>query len=127
MKKIAILASGSGSNAEKIILHFRNRTDVAVEMVLANRPDAGVLERARRLEIPVRIFDREEFRREDGVLRTLEEAKIDYLILAGFLWLVPPPIIRRFEGRIYNIHPALLPAFGGKGFYGMKVHQAMID
>lgn len=126
MKRIAILASGSGTNAEQIVRHFADSDDIRVERILTNNPEAGVIARAERLGVPCDVFSRTEFRDENGVLRTLRAGGIDYIVLAGFLWLVPPHLVRAFRGRMLNIHPALLPAFGGKGFYGMHVHRAVI-
>lgn len=126
MKRIAILASGSGSNAEQIAHHFAGSERIRVHMILTNNPEAGVIARAERLGIPVTVFSREEFKDPDGVLKTLLSNGIDYLVLAGFLWLVPPHLVHAYQGRMLNIHPALLPAFGGKGFYGMHVHRAVI-
>lgn len=96
-------------------------------MTLTNNPNAGVIGRSARLGIPCKIFNREAFYSEKTVINILREAKIDYLILAGFLWLVPPEIIQLYKGRIINIHPALLPDFGGKGFYGERVHETVIN
>ncbi|MFM2206972.1 MAG: phosphoribosylglycinamide formyltransferase [Bacteroidota bacterium] len=126
MKKIAILASGSGSNAEQIVRHFAKSADIRVAMILTNNPSAGVILRAERLGVPCSVFTREEFRDEQGVLRLLLENGIDFVVLAGFLLLVPPSLVAAFRGRMLNIHPALLPAFGGKGYYGMHVHKAVI-
>lgn len=127
MKKIAILASGSGTNAEQLILFFRTHRSARVELVLSNRPEAGVIERAGRLEVPVRTFNRQQFSESGEVLDWLKDAGIDLVVLAGFLWLVPAAIVDAFEGRIVNIHPALLPGYGGKGMYGHHVHQAVIE
>jgi phosphoribosylglycinamide formyltransferase-1 len=126
MKKIAILASGSGSNAEQIVRHFAESADIRVAMILTNNASAGVIARAERLGVPCTVFTREEFRDEQGVLHLLRENGIDFVILAGFLLLVPPFLVAAFRGRMLNIHPALLPAFGGKGYYGMHVHKAVI-
>jgi phosphoribosylglycinamide formyltransferase-1 len=126
MSNIAIFASGSGSNAEQIIRHFSTDKGHSVRLVLSNRPDAYVLERARGLNVPGVVFSRESFYTTTQVLDILIDAKIDFLILAGFLWLVPDYLLKTFPGRIINIHPALLPAYGGKGMYGAKVHEAVI-
>lgn len=127
MKRIAILASGSGTNAEQIALHFAESSDIRVTLILTNNPSAGVIDRAARLGIPCAVFSRAEFKDENGVLKTLRSNSVDFLILAGFLWLVPPHLVHAYRGRMLNIHPALLPAFGGKGCYGMHVHRAVID
>jgi len=124
MKKIAILASGSGTNAEKIIRYFENHPEGQVTLVLSNNPEAYVLTRAQNLGVSWRTFSRQELR--DGmVLSWLREAQIDLVVLAGFLWLIPPDLVRAYTGRMVNIHPALLPKYGGKGMYGEKVHQAV--
>ena len=126
-KKIAIFASGSGTNAEKLIRHFSNSEVAKVELVLCNNPVAGVIDRAKKLDVPCLIFNRKDFYDSGLILSQLREKKIDLIVLAGFLWLIPQQLVAAFEKRIVNIHPALLPSFGGKGFYGMKVHQAVID
>lgn len=126
-KNLAIFASGSGTNAENIVNHFKNSPVAEVKLVLSNKPNAFALERARKLGIPTRTFNREDFYDSDTVLNVLAEHKIDWVILAGFLWLVPGSLIRAFPDKIVNIHPALLPKFGGKGMYGDKVHQAVIE
>lgn len=126
MKHIAIFASGSGTNAENIIRYFQKHTSIRVAIVLSNKKDAYVIERARRLDIPVYVFDREVFYKTDAILDVLRENKTDLVVLAGFLWLVPENILKQYANRIINIHPALLPKYGGKGFYGMAVHEAVI-
>ena len=126
MKKIAIFASGSGSNAENIINYFKNDTENVVKIVFCNKPDAYVLERAKRLNVPTFVFGREEFFHSDLVLNELKRLDIDLIVLAGFLWKVPDAIIDAYQNRVINIHPALLPSYGGKGMYGMKVHEAVI-
>lgn len=127
MKNIAIFASGSGTNAENLIVYFSNEKCARVTLVLSNKPDAYVLERAGKLSVKGKIFDRDDFYSTDKVLNILREERIDFIVLAGFLWLVPAKIITAYKGRIVNIHPALLPAYGGKGMYGKKVHKAVID
>ena len=126
MKKIAIFASGSGSNAENIINYFKNDTKNVVKIVFCNKPDAYVLERAKRLNVPTFVFGRDEFYHSDLVLNELNRLGIDLVVLAGFLWKVPDAIIDTYQNRVINIHPALLPSYGGKGMYGMKVHEAVI-
>lgn len=123
--RLAILLSGNGSNAEVIFRHFQHHTAIKVGMVLSNNPDAFGLERARKFSIPAKVFTRAQFRESEEVLHWLTEAGITHLVLAGFLWLIPAYLIRAFPHRIINIHPALLPRFGGKGMYGMKVHEAV--
>jgi phosphoribosylglycinamide formyltransferase 1 len=122
--KIAIFASGSGTNAEQIIRYFRESDYAEVALVLSNAPGAYVLERARQHGIDHLVFGREEFYRGDTVDRVLEEKGIGFIVLAGFLWLMPPRIIARYP--TVNIHPALLPKYGGKGMYGMRVHEAVV-
>lgn len=126
MKNLAIFASGSGSNAENIILYFEKRTGICVKKIYCNVPDAYVLQRARKYNIPASVFTKEEFRDPEKLLRQLKEEGIDFIILAGFLWLIPPCITSAYPNRIINIHPALLPAYGGKGMYGHHVHEAVI-
>ncbi len=126
MKNIAIFASGSGSNAENIICHFAEKPDFCVKRIYCNVPDAFVLERAQKYDIPTMVFDRQAFRDPEKVLRQLEEDNTDFIVLAGFLWLMPDFIIAAYPNRIVNIHPALLPAYGGKGMYGHHVHEAVI-
>lgn len=126
MKKIAIFASGSGSNAENIIQHFAQKPQFCVKSVFCNVPDAYVLERAKKYRIPSFVFNREEFRNPDKVFRQLQEQEIDFIVLAGFLWLMPSFITAAWPNKIVNIHPALLPAYGGKGMYGHHVHEAVI-
>ncbi|MDP3398846.1 MAG: phosphoribosylglycinamide formyltransferase [Bacteroidales bacterium] len=124
---IAIFASGSGTNAENIIRHFIRNPSVQVKLVLTNREDAYVLKRAEKLDVPGIIFSANELKEGTKVDDILVDNKIDYLILAGFLLKVPERIVSRYRGRIINIHPALLPKYGGKGMYGNKVHQAVVD
>ncbi len=126
MYKLAILASGSGSNAENIIRYFQQHEDINVSLVLANKPDAFVLQRAKDLGVPARIFDKATFSSTDFSKQLVSEG-ITHLVFAGFLWLAPSHLIAAFPNRIVNIHPALLPKFGGKGMYGHAVHQAVVD
>lgn len=127
MKNLAIFASGSGTNAENIIKYFSTRKTAKVALVLSNKQDAPVLERAAKLRVPSRFFDRNEFYGSETVIGYLNSYEIDFIVLAGFLWLVPENILTAYSGRIINIHPALLPAHGGKGMYGGRVHKAVID
>jgi len=127
MKNIAIFASGSGTNAENLFLYFKESTDIKIPLLLTNNPQAGVIERANKFGVKVLIFNRDNFTNSDFVLNALVNEKIDFIVLAGFLWLMPIHIINRFTNRIINIHPALLPKFGGKGMYGMKVHESVIS
>ena len=126
MKKIAIFASGSGSNAENIIQYFAQKPQFCVKSVFCNVPDAYVLERAKKYRIPTFVFNREEFRNPDKVFRQLQEQEIDFIVLDGLLWLMPSFITAAWPNKIVNIHPALLPAYGGKGMYGHYVHEAVI-
>lgn len=126
MKRIAIFASGSGTNAEQIIRHFKANGKAMTEVVMCNNPKAVVIERARVLHTPAMVFTKQEFYDSQKIEKLLERLKIDLIVLAGFLWLVPESLIKKFPGRIINIHPALLPEFGGKGFYGSKVHEAVL-
>ena len=126
MKKIAIFASGSGSNAENIIQYFAQKPQFCVKSVFCNVPDAYVLERAKKYRIQSFVFNREEFRNPYKVFRQLQEQEIDFIVLAGFLWLMPSFITAAWPNKIVNIHPALLPAYGGKGMYGHHVHEAVI-
>jgi phosphoribosylglycinamide formyltransferase 1 len=126
MQTIAIFASGSGTNAQRIIEYFRNHPAITVGLVLCNKPGAAVMERAERLGVPVALFNRQEFYETDAIPGLLAARGIDYIVLAGFLWLIPPNLLGRYPGKIVNIHPALLPKYGGQGMYGMKVHEAVI-
>lgn len=126
MKNIAVFASGSGTNAEKIFERFAQHTEVNVSMLLTNNPKAGVIDRAARFNVPVKIFDKSTFLHSDHVLQWLQQAETDFIVLAGFLLKVPQNLIQTYADRIINIHPALLPSYGGKGMYGMHVHRAVI-
>lgn len=127
MKRIAIFASGNGSNAEHLAEYFAKGNLARVEAIYCNNPKAYVIQRAARLNIPLMLIDREMFYASEIVLRDLQARKIDLIVLAGFLWLIPGNITRTWRNRIVNIHPALLPSYGGKGMYGMLVHEAVID
>lgn len=124
-KKIAVFASGSGTNAEKIFQYFEGRDEVEVSLLCCNKPHAFVLERAQRFGIKSFVFSRDEFYNGTLVADRLKAEEIDLVALAGFMWLVPDYLVADFEDRIVNIHPALLPKFGGKGMYGMHVHNAV--
>ncbi len=125
MPRLALFASGSGSNAEKIVDYFRGHPTVSVDLILCNNPQAGVIARAERLGVPLVLFDRAQFRSGE-VLEILRKHDIEYLVLAGFLWLVPSAYVEAYPDRILNLHPALLPKFGGKGMYGHHVHEAVV-
>lgn len=124
MKRLAILASGSGSNAEKIMAHFQHSDKVEIALVASNKPDAFVLERAKKFDVPTFTFSRKEM--EAGfLLEKLQSEKIEWVILAGFLLKIPVELTRGFPDKMVNIHPALLPKYGGKGMYGSFVHEAV--
>ncbi|MDY7395970.1 phosphoribosylglycinamide formyltransferase [Aureibaculum sp. 2210JD6-5] len=125
MKRIAILASGSGTNAENIIKYFQKNNVITITQVLSNKKDAKVLDRAKRLNIKRSSFSRDDFFKTDKVLDILKK-EADYIVLAGFLWKIPENIINAFVDKIINIHPALLPKYGGKGMYGDNVHKAVV-
>lgn len=125
-KRLAILASGNGTNAQQISEYFSNRSDVVVDIIIYNKRDAYVAVRAQKLGIESRYFSRRDFMESDVVLDLLKDRGIDYVILAGFLLLVPDNILEAFPQRVINIHPALLPKFGGKGMYGHHVHEAVV-
>jgi len=125
VKIIAIFASGTGSNARKIMEYFALREDIRVGLVVSNRSDAPVLQIAASFQIPTLIIERQNFTQTEDLLAQLEAFGVEFIVLAGFLWKIPPYLVRRFEGRMLNIHPALLPKYGGKGMYGMHVHEAV--
>lgn len=127
MKKAVILASGNGSNAQNIADYFGNKPDFAISAIFSNKKDAYVLERAKRLNIPSVSFNRNDLYSTQNVFNQLHALNPDLIILAGFLWLIPENIIHAYANRIINIHPALLPKYGGKGMYGMRVHESVID
>jgi phosphoribosylglycinamide formyltransferase 1 len=126
MRNIAIFASGSGTNAENIIRYFSNRKSAEVSLVLSNRREAYVLKRAASLNVRSVFFDHKDLYEKEKVSRYLSMYKIDFIVLAGFLWLIPENILNIYEKRIINIHPALLPKHGGKGMYGERVHEEVI-
>lgn len=126
MKRVVIFASGSGSNAENLIRFFHNRDNVSVIQVLTNNPRAKVLERCKTLNISALSFNRTAFFESTDVLNLLKVTNPDLIVLAGFLWKVPENILKEFPNKIINIHPALLPKYGGKGMYGMNVHEAVV-
>lgn len=126
MVNLAIFASGSGSNAENIADYFLDSKQIHVSLIVTNNQNAGVIDRAVRLGIPVVVFSKQDFFAASKVIDLLHEYQIDHIVLAGFLLLVPEKLILAFLGKIINIHPALLPHHGGKGFYGNKVHEHII-
>jgi phosphoribosylglycinamide formyltransferase-1 len=123
--RIAIFASGSGTNAEEIFKYFQQHAAIDVVTLVSNNLQAYALERAKKFSVPTFVFDRKQFRETREVLEWLEHKAVTHIVLAGFMWLVPDYLINAFSGRIINIHPALLPKFGGKGMYGMHVHEAV--
>lgn len=124
---LAIFASGAGSNAQKIIDHFRNHSSIKVSLIVCNNSSAGVLQIAAREGIPFLVIKKEKFFHGESYIKEIKEHKIDFIVLAGFLWKIPAALINIYTGRIINIHPALLPKYGGKGMYGQAVHQAVIN
>lgn len=126
MKQLAIYSSGTGTNAARIIGYFRHHPTIKVSLIVCNKPGARVLDIAAREGLPVLMIDKEVFFRGDAYVGELQQKKIDFLVLAGFLWKIPSALVQAFRGRIINIHPALLPKYGGKGMYGQYVHEAVI-
>ncbi|MDU1889961.1 MAG: phosphoribosylglycinamide formyltransferase [Dysgonomonas sp.] len=127
MIRIAIFASGSGSNAENIAKHFENNKEVEIALIVSNKKDAFVHERAKKLHIESVTFPKSDFETTENVLTFLKERNIDFIVLAGFLLKVPQNLIDAYPEKIINIHPALLPKFGGKGMYGDNVHKAVVE
>lgn len=125
--RLAVFASGAGSNARQLINYFKTSSLARVALVVCNKPGAGVLAIAESKGLPVLLLEKEHFFRGDAYLPQLRQARIDFLILAGFLWKVPQPLIEAYPRRIVNIHPALLPKFGGRGMYGQYVHEAVLQ
>ncbi|WP_299095474.1 phosphoribosylglycinamide formyltransferase [Winogradskyella sp.] len=126
MKRIVIFASGSGSNAENLIKFFQNSDEASVIQVLTNNPHAKVLDRCKNLKISALSFNRIAFSKTEDVLNILKTSQPDLIILAGFLWKFPEFILNEFKNKVINIHPALLPKYGGKGMYGIHVHNAIV-
>jgi phosphoribosylglycinamide formyltransferase-1 len=124
---IVIFASGSGSNAEQIVRYFNEKKTARVSAVFCNNPKAGVIDRMRSLFVPVFLFNKEELYHSNTVLEALQKLQPNAIVLAGFLWLFPDNILQKFPNSVVNIHPSLLPKFGGKGMYGARVHQAVIE
>jgi phosphoribosylglycinamide formyltransferase, formyltetrahydrofolate-dependent len=125
-KNIAIFASGSGSNAENITRYFQGNDAVSIKLIVSNKSDAYVLERARDLGIPAIVFPKKEWETAENILSELKEYQVDFIILAGFLLRIPENILHAYPNKIINIHPALLPKYGGKGMYGDNVHKAVV-
>jgi phosphoribosylglycinamide formyltransferase 1 len=124
---IAVFASGAGSNAEKLIQYFKDSDLARVALIICNKPGAGVIAIAEREGVPVLLIEKEQFFRGDAYLPYLQQQDIRFLVLAGFLWKIPQALIAAYPKRIVNIHPALLPKYGGKGMYGQYVHEAVIN
>ena len=126
LKKIVVFASGGGTNAENIVRYFEMNGEAEVVLIVCNNPEAGVVERARRLDVPLLMVNRKDVFENGKLLSVLEQMNPDLIVLAGWLWLIPEIIIHAFPKKIINIHPGLLPEFGGKGMFGMHVHNAVI-
>lgn len=127
MKRVAIFASGSGSNAENIVHYFEKKNLIEIPLILTNNPSAFVIERAKKLNIPCEVFAKTDLTESNKIVDLLKSLEVEWLVLAGFLLKIPQNLIDAFDGHIVNIHPALLPKYGGKGMYGDKVHQAVVD
>lgn len=127
IKNIAIFASGEGTNAQTIIDYFKSSQKIKIALVVSNKSTANVLNRAKNNNIPTLIIDKHSFSETNEVIDVLKKINVDLIVLAGFLWLIPENLIKTFPNKIVNIHPALLPKFGGKGMYGMNVHKAVIE
>ena len=126
MKKIAVFASGAGTNAAKIIEKFKDHPSITVALIVCNKPGAGVLQIAEKNNIPTLLIDKEKFFRGNAYVDELKQTGIDFIVLAGFLWKIPDALIKAYPKKIINIHPALLPNYGGKGMYGQFVHEAVL-
>ncbi len=124
--RLAVFASGAGSNAQRLVEYFEQTSSAKVVSILSNNPQAGALVRANSLGVESFVFSREEFYQTPKVLEYLKAKQIDWVILAGFLWLVPVSLLKAYPHKVINLHPALLPKFGGKGMYGMNVHKAVV-
>lgn len=127
MKKLALFASGEGTNVQQITDYFLNNNQIKVDCIIVNKLHIHVIDRAGKLGLPWFYFNKNDFYNTDKVLDLLKNRDVDYLILAGFLWLIPQNLLQNFEYKILNIHPALLPKYGGKGMYGHHVHQAVVE
>lgn len=127
MKKIALFASGKGSNAKKMFEYFSGNKNISIALLLSNRADAGALEIARKSGVTAVVFSKDDFYNSGKIYDMLLREKIDFIVLAGFLLKIPDNIIKAYENKIINIHPALLPDFGGKGMFGLNVHKAVLE
>jgi len=125
VRSIAIFVSGTGSNAQQLMAHFHSSNTAKVVLLVTNNPKAPALDKARSFGVPTLVLDKKTFFGSEELLDTLRSYRVDFIALAGFLWLVPPYLVEAFQGRMVNIHPALLPRFGGKNMYGAHVHQAV--
>jgi phosphoribosylglycinamide formyltransferase-1 len=125
MMRLTIFASGEGTNAQSFIDYFKKKKDISISLIVSNNSSAKVIQRAIDKGIPHLIIDKETFYKTDNIV-TLLRGKTDFIVLAGFMWIVPLPLIKAFPNKIVNIHPALLPKYGGKGMYGIHVHEAVI-
>ncbi|HVM87455.1 MAG TPA: phosphoribosylglycinamide formyltransferase [Puia sp.] len=126
LTNIAVFASGTGTNAKKIIEYFKNHQNIKIALVVCNKPEAGVLKIAEQSAIPFLIIEKEKFFRGDAYVPELKDRRIDFIVLAGFLWKIPSALTKAYPEKIINIHPALLPKYGGKGMYGRRVHEAVL-
>lgn len=125
MIKLAIFVSGGGSNANEIIHYFKKHADIQVALIVCNNPNAGALKIAENQGVPAIVFSKEDFYKNSTLFEALQRNAIDMIILAGFLWLIPGKLVQQYQNRILNIHPSLLPKYGGKGMYGHYVHEAV--
>jgi len=125
MKRLSIFVSGNGTNLQRIAEYFSSNPNIEIANVVCNNPQAYSIERAKKLGIPLRMITREEFKSE-AFVKEMQDFRVDLIVLAGFLWKIPEPLVKAFPKRIVNIHPALLPKYGGKGFYGEHVHEAVV-
>lgn len=127
MQQIAIFASGNGSNAERLMEYFKGNKSIKVSHIVCNNPNAGVIERAHRWKVPLIMITKRSYQDSALLIHTLQSENISFLVLAGFLWKIPVEIINEFPNKIINLHPALLPKFGGKGMFGQNVHEAVLE
>lgn len=125
MTNIAIFASGTGSNATKFVEHFQGHDNIQISLIVSNKSSAKVLDMAAKNQIPTQVISRDYFYQTENVLNDFAAFPIDFIVLAGFMWLIPSYLVQAFPNKIVNIHPALLPNYGGKGMYGHHVHEAV--
>lgn len=125
MTHLAIFASGAGSNARRLMEYFNSHPSIRVSLVVSNKPEAGALQHAEEMGVPTLVIERKSFFESRQLLFDLDLYHIDFIVLAGFLWLMPEYMVKTYNSRMVNIHPALLPKFGGKGMYGMRVHESV--